>query len=92
MPHHPAIEFSRKPDTRSRVFRYGFQQGVDLIQSTVRCAYVALRDFDDVIDYANEVLFEERMPDEAHQFLAAIAARCARAPAVTRDAFPTGSH
>ena len=37
----------------------------------------------------DEVPFEERMPDKTHQFFWAIAARCARAPAVTS---PTGSH
>ena len=92
MPHEPAVQLSAETHARGRIFFNGLKHGIDLVEPPQRGRRVALRDLDNVIDNANEIPLEERVPDEAHQVLWDIAARCARAPAVTCEASPTGSH
>lgn len=92
MSHEPVFQLSAETHARGRIFFDGLKHGIDLVEPPKCCRRVALRDFNNVIDDSNEIPLKERVPDEAHQVLREIAARWARAPAVTFEASPTGSH
>ena len=92
MAHQPPIKRSAKTDAGCRIVFDRFQHCVDLIQPSQRSVDVALGYVDDMVDDADQIPFEKRVPNKVHQILRAIAARWARAPAVTFEASPTGSH
>ena len=92
MAHEPSIQFAAEPSTRCWVCRNFLEKGINFIQATARGCNVTVGHLDNMINDTDNVPFEERMPDKTHQVFLAIAARWARAPAVTSEASPTGSH
>jgi len=92
MAHEPSVQLAAEPSPRCWVCRNFLDKGIDFIQASDRSGNVTVSHLDNMINDTDKVPFEERMPDKTHQVFWAIAARCARALAVTLVASPTGSH